>query len=233
MTVQPDTAVTLGSTSRPYSDRAPARVRYRRRSGTMARARSAADGHSPGRQHASRKLAEVPSPKNGRMPRRRVSLDPSPEWLYDGDPPDDDHHFKSFTRNSGDRSRLPNRRLCRVRRQMPCLPDGRTVCRDWRAMSGRRTICRRAFLSQAVARVQRWHARGRLVPAPAQVCRCMPGLAALYRDRVVAADGALEPRYAELMTSKSAGAALDEVGSRRCTPASNWSVGRPRACACC
>ncbi len=142
-----------------------------------------------------------------------VSPDPSLQWLYDGDPPDAItfqaiHPAVWQQIQAAEQAAVPGAGLA-ASAQLGELYAGLA---EASAGEGNAAASER-FYSQAVAAYSDGIRQGEAAAAPAQdVAGLHAGLAALYRNRVVAADGASIPIYAELMTSE-ASAALQSLGA--------------------
>ena len=147
-----------------------------------------------------------------------VSPDPALQWLYDGDPPDaivfQAIHPAVFQQiQAAEQAAVPGA-AAPAFAQLGELYAGlaQAAVAEGNAGAGER------FYAQAVAAYSDGIHQGKTGGTPAQdVAGLHAGLAALYRGRVVAADGTSNAVYSELMTSE-ASAALQNLpadGARR------------------
>ncbi len=142
-----------------------------------------------------------------------VSPDPALQWLYDGDPPDaivfQAIHPAVFQQiQAAEQAAVPGAAAAAFA-QLGELYAGlaQAAVAEGNAGAGER------FYAQAVAAYSDGIHQGESAGTPAQdVAGLHAGLAALYRGRVVAADGTSSPVYSELMTSE-ASAALQNLAA--------------------
>jgi hypothetical protein len=133
-----------------------------------------------------------------------VSPDPALQWLYDGGPPDAIvfqaiHPTVWQQIQAAEQAVVPNAGPA-VFAQLGDLYAGLAQA----AVSEGNAAAAERFYAQAVASYSDGIRQGEMVGAQVQeVAGLHAGLAALYRTRVVAADGASSPIYSELMTAES------------------------------
>ncbi len=136
-----------------------------------------------------------------------VSPDPALQWLYDGDPPDaivfQAIHPAVFQQiQAAEQVAVPGAAAAAFA-DLGQLYAGlaQAAVAEGNAGAGER------FYAQAVAAYSDGIHQGESAGTPAQdVAGLHAGLAALYRGRVVAADGTSSPVYSELMTSEASAA---------------------------
>jgi hypothetical protein len=141
-----------------------------------------------------------------------VSPDPALEWLYDGDPPDaivfQAIHPAVFQQiQAAEQAAVPGADLAAFSQ----LGDLYAGLGGYAAAEGNAPAAER-FYSQAVAAYSAGITSGATTASPQNLAALHAGLAALYRSRVVEADGATNPVYAELMTVE-ASAALQSLAT--------------------
>ncbi len=147
-----------------------------------------------------------------------VSPDPALEWLYDGDPPETIifqaiHPAVWQQIQSAEQAALPGAGAAAFVQLGDLYATlAQAVAAEGSAAAGER------FYAQAVAAYSDGIRQGEAAGVPAQELVALhTGLGALYRSRVVGADGASSPLYAELMTAEAAAAVqgLDAADGRR------------------